>query len=346
MNTPSMRDEASQTAAAGDFLHVTRDEEYIRQAQAEAEYWAQPQIFSLDIDLPPAVDEYFNEQLTGDRHVAWHETIPQYGSFRRGCALGLGGLKRESRILEQNPSLHLTILDISEAALSRRRQELNALYPGRVTSAIADLNFVELAPDSYDLILSDSCLHHVLNLEHVAFQVDKALAPDGYFFLNDYVGESRFQYAGEKKRYFEAAVDRARPRHPTVRGQHPAWPRLDGWEERFSPFEAVRSEETLAIVRRYLTEVSVRYAGVLIPLLLWLRPVDGTAPPSGLRRRLRRLALRLTGGSSIATTAGGLSMIEELGPDLIQDDRELSRSGRFRPNIGFAIYRKRPAAGG
>jgi SAM-dependent methyltransferase len=324
----------------GDVYRVTRDDEYLRRLQEEAAYWDRPHFFSHDTQ-PPLFDEYFNERFAGKRSVAWFETIPAYGTFRRGCALGAGGLKHETRILEQNPSLHLTVYDISRESLAKRERELAASFPGRVATQEVDLNFVELPEDTYDLIISAGSMHHLLNLEHIAYQIARSLTPQGFFFLEDYVGETRFQFAAEKKRLFEAAFEEARARHPYLRFWRVAWPELSPWK--YSPSEAVRSGESLAIFSRYLTEVERREAGAILTLLLWLRPVLPPARASipGWRRRLHPFvagARRALGLSQPATVA---DVIARVGPELLWLDRAISDAGILQPAVAFAVYQRR-----
>ena len=333
--------------SSGDTYHATRDDQYLRQLREEAEFWDRPHFFNLDVDLP-VIDSYQNERFTGDKSVAWYETIPSYGTFRRGCALGAGGLRHEARILALNPSLHLTFYDISGESLAKRERQLGTQFPGRVATCQADLNFVELPENAYDLIVSSAAMHHLLNLEHIAYQIDRSLTPDGLFFLHDYVAEARFQFAEEKKRLFEVVVEEARARHPFLRSWRIQWSDPSNWEH--SPFEAVRSDETLEILRRYLTEVALRTASPLLGLVIFLKPVAPPAHPplaaSGRSwpRRVRSIAARLRRRLGGARTDFRV-LLSRLGPDLLPLDRALCDAGIFRPWNAFAVYRKGRSAG-
>src|SRR5262249_38717323 len=122
-----------------DLLRVTPDDpEYRRLAAAEAEYWSSPVPFALEAleerFSEGPVDRYTNVRFTGDRGVGWHERIARHGPFRRGLVLGLSALRVEGRILETNPGLHLTFLDLSEGSLARRTDVLGARFPGRVAT--------------------------------------------------------------------------------------------------------------------------------------------------------------------------------------------------------------------
>src|SRR5262245_53906862 len=192
----------------GALLRVSPDDEgYRRLAEAEARYWDSPHplgIESLWERTPEkASDRYVNQRFTDSPDVRWEETLHRHGTFRRGLALGTSGLEQEARLLASNPTLHLTFVDLSAGAVARRRERLGARFPGRIDTMVADLNFLTLAEESYDLIVSASTVHHVTNLEHLAFQINRGLTRDGVFFLQDYVGERRFQFAPEKKRLFE-----------------------------------------------------------------------------------------------------------------------------------------------
>jgi SAM-dependent methyltransferase len=320
------------SASLGDVYHVARDDAYLQQLQAEAEFWDRPQFFSLDIDMElPVVSTYINRRFTGDENVGWFDTISRYGEFQRGCSLGTGALKAEIRMLQQNPALHLTFYDISGESLKIRESQLGAQFPGRVATHQVDLNFIELADNAYDLIVSAACMHHLLNLEHIAYQINRALTPSGTFFLYDYVGEARFQFAEEKKRFVEAVVEEARSEHPLLSSWHFVWSDLSNWDN--SPFEAMRSDETLQVFRQYLAESSLRPGGSLVRLLFWLKPLIAEAPVSHGWRRL------LPAGRRQVTTVP--EMLRIVAPDLLWLDSALTDTGIFQPWDAFAVYRKR-----
>ncbi len=321
-----------------DIFHVSRDEAYLRQANEEAAFFDQPRMMGFDLESP-VMDAYLNEVNTGDRDLPWYETIPSYGNFERGCALGAGGTKQRTRILQQNPKLRLTIYDISKESLEKLQRELGSQFPGRVVTKVTDLNFVELPEDSFDLFISSSCLHHLYNLEHVAFQINRSLTLDGYFFLEDYVGESRFQFSEEKKRMFAEAFAKAQRRHHEFRHWRIVWPDLDDWT--FSPFEALRSDETLNIFCRYLTEVKVRTAGAIVSLtLLFVRPPAALGSPRTMKDVLLR---RIASFRSWFVRDGGTrsEIIARLEEQLLPLDRQVSEAGTLTPANGFAVYRKR-----
>ena len=322
-----------------DLFHTARDEDYLRLVRAEADFWDRHPEEVFPVSGPPKLQAYYNERFTGDPRIDWHEIIPRYGQFQRGCALGCGSERVERQILAQNPSLHLTFYDISGEALSRRLSHFQSEFPGRVDIRQEDLNFAVLPENAYDLIVSHSCMHHIVNLEHVAFQANKALTPDGLFFLRDFVAESRLQFCDTKKRVFEAIAYATGPRQAAPYAYD--WPHLVPWDH--SPFEAVRSGDTLEVFRSYLEEVELRVAGAICTLFTFAR-FGPPSPPLGRRMLLRRPALALTKlrfALARAQLRRRLYKSQQIGDLLIIVDRLVSEAGCLKPALAFAVYRKR-----
>jgi SAM-dependent methyltransferase len=259
---------------AARLLRVTLDDpEYRRQAAAEAEFWQAVHPLGLEATesqfVEGPVDRYVNARFTGDPDTDWTSTIARRGPFRRGLMLGISSPRRETQVLATNPGLHLTLLDISGGAVERRAERLGERFGDRIATATADLNFLELPVEHYDVIVSSSTIHHVTNLEHLGFQINRALTPDGYFFLEDYVGEPRFMFSEAKRRLYEMLYDRDVARQ---RGRKPGLIWLDTSD--LSPFCGVRSDEILDVFRRYLDEVEVRTAATLTTPMSRSRPAD------------------------------------------------------------------------
>src|SRR5437879_365801 len=94
-------------------LRVSADEPaYRRQAAAEAEFWAQPQLGSIEAGelrewAPTQTELYHNQRYTGDPHLPWQATLGRHGRFRRGLVLGTSSLRDEACLLAAGPDLHL-----------------------------------------------------------------------------------------------------------------------------------------------------------------------------------------------------------------------------------------------
>ena len=324
---------------AAHLLRVTADDpEYLRQAAAEAAFWEQVHPLGLeaseDAYVEGPVEQYVNERFTGDRSTDWVATIPRWGTFTRGMFLGASSPRRERRVLEMNPDVRMTLIDISPGAVERRVSALAARFGDRISPATADLNFLELPSERYDLIVSSSTIHHVTNLEHLAFQIDRALTPDGFFFLEDYVGERRCGASPMKRRLFEMIYEREVSRHP---GKKPGLTWIDTSD--LSPFCGVRSDETLTVFRQHLPRG--RGADRCGP--------DGAHGPDSYprsRRRARELPRWRIHWALLKRRLGirrGIMIDPQYLAELRLVGDVLTDAGVLLPGVAFAVYRKRRA---
>ena len=334
------RPERVTTAQPPDIFHVARDEDYLRKLQEEAEFWDSRPDTLLSKTPGPRVLQYQNERLTGDHNRQWFEVIGEYGEYKRGCVLGAGPGDVESILLDQHDQLHLTVYDISREALARLQARLEQEFPGRTEIREDDLNFVTLPANTYDLLVSHSCMHHILNLEHLAFQINQCLTSDGYFFMKDTVGESYFQFSDEKKRLVQAFRNATHDNPgPHTRIQ---WADRNDWP--YSPFESARSGEILEVFARYLDEVQVRTASAFLQLAL------SGVPPKPSRARSAIFRIRGMGRVLRAARAVREKLLKPKvnstrayarGELRYMLDRILCDTGYLKPGTAFAIYQKR-----
>lgn len=127
---------------------------------------------------------------------------------------------------------------------------------------------------SYDVVWSTGCLHHVVNLEYLFDEVERALRPGGYFAVFDYIGEPRSQYGALRLQRINALFERI-PRKFRLadRVTRPG-------PEELSPFEAVRSDESLSLLRERFDVVHLAQTGSLYPmgLLVDFRKIEAEQP--------------------------------------------------------------------
>ncbi len=112
---------------------------------------------------------------------------PGMKTLELGCASGWLTLAMAQR------GADATGLDISEKSLQIARdyyEKVATETEGTTTYQRADLNRIELAPNSYDVIVTKGTLHHLVEMEHVIEQIYQALKPGGLFWINDSVGNS------------------------------------------------------------------------------------------------------------------------------------------------------------
>jgi 2-polyprenyl-3-methyl-5-hydroxy-6-metoxy-1,4-benzoquinol methylase len=174
--------------------------------------------------------------------------------FHRGLTLGCGAGRLERLLLDHGICQSFHGIDISEQAVANAqgRAKRDGLP---LTYEVGDLNFVELPKSEFDLVVTQTALHHVLFLEHVATQISTTLKPEGYLWIHDFIGETQGQYDAKRlevvNRLLAILPEKFRANkingHVTKRIERPEPGKLG------SPFEKIRSEEIVPIFERWFT---------------------------------------------------------------------------------------------
>ncbi len=290
---------------------------YRRAVAREAKWWGRSELAQRR-RAPrehPLIVAYGNRCVSGCERTSWEQVVrARYGELRQACSLGAGIGYVEEGLLEGGLFERLDVYELSQQASEKFRARLVAKgLDGRVGLHQSDVNFAQLPGERYDAVLCNTILHHVVNLEHVAAQVNRSLRPDGVLIVYDFVGEPRFQWEEEKVRQVNAVLRDLPLAYGLVRLARPDRLTLT----RRTPFEAIRSDETLAVLERYLEpELIKTFEPLLTPLAMRLLQ-EFDWEDEHVCRALDR------------------------GCDA--DQRAMSE-GRLRPCRAFALYRKRDDA--
>jgi SAM-dependent methyltransferase len=242
----------------------------------------------------------------------------------------------ESFLLERLPNVHLSFYDISGESLARLHERLEREFPGRSSVHQVDVNFIALPEGAHDLVIANECVHHLLNLEHVAREISQTLTSEGRFFMFEVVSESYFQFAEEKKRLFEAFA-RATYSDPAS-APSMRWPDRSNWKD-FSPFECARSGDILDVFGERLDLVELRTLGAMLTLTLFWPPETDVfrgwgKPKTALQRAAGAVGLGGQRTVDAERQAASDALLFEL-DELVEDTSAL------RPGLAFAIYKKR-----
>lgn len=179
--------------------------------------------------------------------------------FENGLSIGCGEGRAERRMLDEKICRRFHGIDVAEGALAEAREKA-----GRenlpLTYEAADINFAQLPECKYDLVVAQTCLHHVLHLENAAKQICRTLQPGGVLWLHDYVGETQFQYTDERIAIANRIIVALPAKY--------RYSRLFQRELRAivrpepgkiaSPFESIRSAEIIPVFERWFDVVEKR----------------------------------------------------------------------------------------
>jgi len=148
-------------------------------------------------------------------------------------------------------------IDIAPAGIQIAREKAAQMGYTNVTFSQGDLNQIQLEPNTYDIVVSQMCIHHAENLEWLFEQVAQALTYNGVFAINEYVGPTRWQFTLMQlllanfliqllpRRLRISHVD-GKPKRGIKRPTIPQMIEMD-------PSEAVRSGEIVPLFEQYFT---------------------------------------------------------------------------------------------
>ena len=212
-------------------------------------------------------------EMTGGRWEQLMDVIidaiaPPEPDHLRGLTLGCGDMACEHWFFV-HPALPFGLVDaydISPEMIQRARQRTGSL--GLNTQYhLEDVNYVELPPETYDLVVVTHSMHHFKRMDHIVDQINRSLKPGGLFVAWEYVGP-RYQRFSHRQRAHANMVLRALP--TKYRRE------LDGSIRRrvksqslflISPDEAIRSDLILPALQRIKILYQYNWAGLLFPLL-------------------------------------------------------------------------------
>jgi SAM-dependent methyltransferase/LPS sulfotransferase NodH len=174
--------------------------------------------------------------------------------FEHGLSLGCGTGRRERELISSGVCRSFHGIDISEKAIAAARQIAKEQdFP--LTYEVADLNFLKLPEKTFDLVVAQTSLHHVLFLERVAEQVWRSLKSDGYFWIHDFIGETQGQHDPKRLSIMNRilAILPEKFRRNKITGRLIADIKRPEPGRLASPFEAIRSGEIVPVLQQWFT---------------------------------------------------------------------------------------------
>lgn len=224
------------------------------------------------------VQEIINERVSGEPNVNPYlyllrtrlaGCLPVRSALTVGC--GSGELERGFAPL--GLATEHVGLDVAPGAIARAEAAAREAGLTQVRYHVADANTVRLEPGSFDVVFGVYSVHHVENLEHLFEQVALALRPEGFLFLNEFVGPTRFQWTDRQLEVVNGLLSSLpeEMRVSLVDGRPKRSVRRPTIAEMIAtdPSEAVKSGELLEVASKFFEILEIRpYGGTVLHLLL------------------------------------------------------------------------------
>jgi SAM-dependent methyltransferase len=228
---------------------------YDAMAARENEFWGKI-LPNRERSETAIADMHAGAELRVNRHFSSFSTLARERKlkFEHGLTLGCGAGRCERELVQNGVCQSFHGIDISENAIATAR-EIAKEQNLPLTYKVADLNFVKLPEKAFDLVVAQTCLHHVLFLERVAEQVWRSLKNSGYLWIHDFIGETQGQYDSKRLAIMNQLLT-ALPekfRKNKVTGQFVSEIKRPEPGHLSSPFESIRSSEIVPVFQRWFS---------------------------------------------------------------------------------------------
>jgi SAM-dependent methyltransferase len=187
--------------------------------------------------------------------------------FRNGISIGCGNASKEIFLLRNNIVSNFQCYELSEnRIISAKKNAITHNVENRIKfinkSPIDETDFIE----EFDFFHWNNSLHHMLDTEKAIKFSYERLTKGGIFYMDDYVGPTRFQWSAEMldiankvreilpDKYFSTEKKINKKLFP---------PKLD-WFEKNDPSEAADSENIIPSIKKYFPEAYIKNTGGVI----------------------------------------------------------------------------------
>ena len=248
----------------------------------------------------PLVQERINFKVSGARNINRFEYfLNRYLQGKmpveRALTLGSGLGELELGLCQYGFARSHEGVDLSDEAIRAAQEKAATKGMDHLQYRTANLNSITLEGEAYDVVFGVSSIHHTESLEHLFGQVHRALKPRGYFFLDEFIGPSRFQWTDAQVRVINHELRRlpkSLRRLISDRRKLKERMRRKSVSEivMADPSEAVRSSEILPLLSRYFTILEIKgYGGAILHELLYDIAGNFCEENAGSLDHLRRL---------------------------------------------------------
>jgi len=174
-------------------VEVNHPEPEIAEPQAKNYWETNPNAAASQWVSNPIIGDTIHQRMSGGQTqkywLRW--LIEDYfvgQKFNHLISLGCGIGNHEILMAELEFAQHIDAFDFSESSLEIARKDAKKAGV-KVNFYQEDFNTFNLNPEvKYDVAFCSGSLHHVRELERFLEMVHKALHPQGYFIINEYVG--------------------------------------------------------------------------------------------------------------------------------------------------------------
>ena len=150
----------------------------------------------------PYIQKRWNSLITGDANTDYSSyIIEKYLKYKKDINMlspGCGTGSKELKFARFDKFRSIDAFDISLERIKIAKENVDSLGLKNIRYSTADVQSFKFEKDYYDIIVFDSFLHHIKNIDEILNKVYDGLRQDGILVINEYVGPNRFQWSKEQ----------------------------------------------------------------------------------------------------------------------------------------------------
>lgn len=128
------------------------------------------------------------------------KNIPVDRILSVGC--GSGDLERHLAKLDAFQTLDA--LDIAPASIEIAKQKAAEENIKGINYQCQNVEECSFPGKDYNAVFYNMSLHHIFNIEKILEKTQKVMKPDGFLFINEYIGPNRFDFTDREKEVIRA----------------------------------------------------------------------------------------------------------------------------------------------
>lgn len=119
-------------------------------------------------------------------------------------SVGCGAGPLERHLAKLNAFKHMDAFDIAPTSIDLAKKASEKEGITSINYMVRDAEACGFPAKTYDAIFFNSSLHHMSKMDQIVSQTASALKPDGFLFINEYIGPNRFDLSEREKEVIQA----------------------------------------------------------------------------------------------------------------------------------------------
>jgi ubiquinone/menaquinone biosynthesis C-methylase UbiE len=210
-----------------------------------------------------------------DFYLNYLQRVAEIGQApRRVLSVGAGNCDHELRLagLVRERGLapwEFVCLDINPAMLARGQAGAEgAGLAGQLVFFTADANTWQPQDGEFGAVMASHSLHHIVELELLFDKIRRALAPGGYFLVNDMIGRNGHQRWPEVMKLMKPLWRVLEDRHKFNHHTQMVEKEFINWDYSREGFEGIRAQDILPLLlRTFAFEMFFGFANLIDPFI-------------------------------------------------------------------------------